>query len=520
VKFEDIRRSLSTKSISGETGIQADIKSIHYRAQDVKPGGLFVAIPGHAVDGHDYIDEALDRGASVVLVQKPVSSNWNWKRKGAIVAVENTRAALSEIAARFYGNPTQKLHIVGITGTNGKTTTAYLLESILNAASTTVGVIGTINYRYGGKTFDNPVTTPESLDLQRIMAEMISEGVTHAVLEVSSHALDLFRVAHCWLDIGIFTNLSQDHLDYHGDINSYWLCKQRMFTEHMRRGPKADRAQAVINCADPRGKELVGKLTVPVVTFGDHAAHDIHSKAVIQDLNGLSGTIVSPKGEFGFKSSLVGTHNVENILGATGAGIAMGIPAAQIQNGIESLQKVPGRLEQISNPTGRNIFVDYAHTPDALENVLTALNVLAGRRIICIFGCGGDRDKKKRPQMGEIAGRLSDFAIITSDNPRSEPPMNIIAQIQNGISKSSPKRYELDELESGFREKGHAVIPDRSTAICLGIRISQPGDAVLIAGKGHETYQIVGDTTIPFDDCLEAQKALDKLKAHKQEKTE
>ena len=181
---------------------------------------------------------------------------------------------------------------------------------------------------------------------------------------------------------------------------------------------------------------------------------------------------------------------------------------------------MPGRLEQISNPTGRNIFVDYAHTPDALENVLTALNVLADRRIICIFGCGGDRDKEKRPQMGEIAGRLSDLAIITSDNPRSEPPMDIIAQIQDGISKSSPKRYAPDELESGFREKGHALIPDRSTAIGLGIRISQPGDAVLIAGKGHETYQIVGDTTIPFDDCLEAQKALDQLGAHKQEKSE
>jgi UDP-N-acetylmuramoyl-L-alanyl-D-glutamate--2,6-diaminopimelate ligase len=515
VKFEDIRRSLSTKSVSGETGIQVDIKSIHYRAQDIKPGGLFVAIPGHAVDGHDYIDEALDRGASVILAQKPVSLNRN--RKGTIVVVENTRAALSEIAARFYGNPTQKLHIVGITGTNGKTTTAYLLESILNAAGTTVGVIGTINYRYGGKTFANPVTTPESLDLQRIMAEMISEGVTHAVLEVSSHALDLFRVAHCWLDVGIFTNLSQDHLDYHGDINSYWLCKQRMFTEHMRKGPKADRAQAVINCADPRGKALVEKLTVPVVTFGDHVTHEIHAKAVVQDLNGLSGTIASPKGEFDFKSSIVGKHNVENILGATGAGIAMGIPLAQIQNGIESLQKVPGRLEQIANLTGRNIFVDYAHTPDALENVLTALSVLADGRIICIFGCGGDRDKEKRPQMGEIAGRLSDLAIITSDNPRSEPPMDIIAQIRDGISKSSPKRYAPDELESGCREKGYSLIPDRSTAICLGIRISQPGDAVLIAGKGHETYQIVGDTTIPFDDCLEAQKALDQLKAHKQE---
>jgi UDP-N-acetylmuramyl-tripeptide synthetase len=292
-----------------------------------------------------------------------------------------------------------------------------------------------------------------------------------------------------------------------------------MFTDHLRSGPKADRAQAVINGADPRGKALVEKLTVPVITFGDHADHNIYAKDVVQNLNGLSGTIVSPKGEFGFKSLLVGAHNVENILGAVGAGVVMGIPLAQIQSGIESLRKVPGRLEQIENLSGRNVFVDYAHTPDALENVLTALNQLGDKRIICIFGCGGDRDREKRPQMGEIAGRLSDLAIITSDNPRSEPPMGIISEIQDGILKSSANRYAPNELESGFQEKGHVLIPDRRTAIDLGIRISQPGDAVLIAGKGHEAYQIIGDKTIAFDDCLEAKKTLDALNGHKQKST-
>ena len=512
MKFGDILQSLSVQSVHGEADAQLDIQSIHYRAQDVETGGLFVAIPGHAADGHEYIDEALERGASVVIAQRAAS------HKGVVVVVGNTRVALSEVATRFYGYPAQKLCIVGITGTNGKTTTAYLVESILKSAGRSVGVIGTINYRYGGRAFANPVTTPESLDLQRIMAEMLLEGVTHAVLEVSSHALDLFRVAHCWLDIGIFTNLSQDHLDFHGDINNYWLCKQRMFTEHMRRGPKTDRAQAVINGADPKGKELVGKLSIPTVTFGDHEALDIHTRAVIQDLNGLSGTIVSQKGEFVFTSSLVGAHNVENILGATGAGITLGLPLTHIQSGIASLKNVPGRLEQIPNRMGRNIFVDYAHTPDALENVLIALNALSDRRIISIFGCGGDRDKEKRPLMGEIAGRLSDLAIITSDNPRSEPPMNIIKQIQNGILNSSPKRYEPNDLKRGFQENGYTIIPDRSKAIDLGIRISQPEDTVLITGKGHEAYQIIGNKTIPFDDSLEAKKVLKKIEPKEEEK--
>jgi murE/murF fusion protein len=487
-----------------------EIGSVHYRAQDVKPGGMFVAIKGLAADGHDFIDEALARGASVIVTQKPV------KKKSIIIEFENTRKALAAISSRLYSNPSEKLFLIGITGTNGKTTTAFLIESLLSEAGIELGVIGTLNYRYSGKTFQNPITTPESLDLQKILAEMLQSGITHVVMEVSSHAIDLDRIYNCRFDLLIFTNLTQDHLDYHGDMNSYWSCKKRLFTQIPDSVSGNGRILAVINHNDEKGKELIKLLEASigkpsVLSAGFSKSNSIWPQGIKYDLTGISGKISTPAGSFEFKSPLVGQHNLENILCATGVGIVLDRPLNSIKTGIEAVCAVPGRLERIPNDINRFVYVDYAHTPDALENVLSALRSTATGRIICVFGCGGNRDKVKRPQMGQIAGKLCDLSIITSDNPRTEPPMKIINQILDGAKKATSNTYMPSDLTTGFQKKGCVVEPDRKTAIQLAIKVSRPGDIVLIAGKGNETYQIIGNNTISFDDREEAKTALSKL---------
>jgi len=502
-----------------------DINSVHYRAQDVQPGGLFVAIPGLLADGHDFIDQAHMRGALAIVSQKPVQPDSLFtqntgqikakqiKNDLTIIEVDNSRKAFAGISAAFFGNPSQKLNIIGITGTNGKTTITYLIESMLSTAGLKAGVIGTINYRYMGKVFENPVTTPESLDLQKIMAEMLKEGVTHVVLEVSSHAIDLFRVENCLIDTGVFTNLTQDHLDYHGDMDSYWLCKKRMFTEYLPSGPKKDQALAVINRDDPKGRELFNMLPVRGISTGHSEDNTIWPKIIKHDLNGIAANISTPAGSFEFKSPLVGKHNIENILSATGVGVAYDLSLDDIKAGIENVFFIPGRLERIIGNNGRFVYVDYAHTPDALGNVLTSLKAVSDKKIICVFGCGGDRDRKKRPLMGEIAGKLCDLAIVTSDNPRTEAPEKIIEQILPGLKKTCNHEYSLSSLEIGFDKtsfdkKGFVIEPNRKNAIKLGIAVSRQGDTVLIAGKGHETYQILGKKTISFDDRKEAKQAL------------
>jgi UDP-N-acetylmuramoyl-L-alanyl-D-glutamate--2,6-diaminopimelate ligase len=493
----------------------SDIGSIHYRAQEVQPGGMFVAIIGQNADGHDFMPQAFKRGAAAIITQKePPQPFLNEIRAGSpktrpiIIRVPNTRQTLADLAACYFGHPSKDMILVGITGTNGKTTVAYLIESILRQAGFKVGVIGTINYRYGNKTFANPMTTPESLDLQRILTEMRRAGVTHVVTEASSHAMDLYRIKNCWFDVAAFTNLSQDHLDFHGDMQSYWSSKKRLFTEYLSGGPKKDSASAVFNCNDARGRELADSLPMAVVKTG--SAHDceIRSENIQSNLNGTNGKVAGPGGSFSFKTPLVGAHNVENILSAVGVATALEIASDTIKAGIEALSVIPGRLEPIDNSTGRFVYVDYAHTPDALENVASALRGMAPARIICVFGCGGDRDKKKRPLMGEIVARLCDLAIVTSDNPRTENPMTIIDQIIPGVRQIKALEYSTMDLMTGFKAKGYTVEPDRRRAIELAILTSRPGDAVLIAGKGHETYQILGTTVIDFDDREEARKVL------------
>ncbi len=483
-----------------------EITSIHYRSNEVAPGGMFFAVKGNQTDGHRYIRDAVTRGAAVVVVdsEQPIDDV-----DAVVVAVKNTRRALAAVSSMFFNDPSEKLYVIGITGTNGKTTTAYLVEHFLLKNGIDVGVISTINYRYHGKVYDNPLTTPESLDLQRILAEMASAGVTHAVMEVSSHGVAMDRVYHCWFDMGIYTNLSQDHLDFHGNMAEYWSCKKRFFTDYLMAGPKKNQAVSVINTDNPKGVELLGAMKKSrVISVSANASSDVRAGHLRFDQNGMSGEIRFPDNAVYFKSGLIGRYNFENIVCAAGAAIALNISPASVSQSIESFENVPGRLERIFNESGRHVFIDYAHTPDALENVLSTLKDVISGRLICVFGCGGDRDKAKRRQMGKIAGKLSDFVVITSDNPRTEDPEAIIAEILKGVLNSSANECRASELENGFSEKGYVIEADRERAIYLGVRISKPDDTVLIAGKGHEDYQIIGKTTIPFDDRKKAETAL------------
>ncbi len=493
----------NTASVSGSR--DPKIESIHYRAQELSPGGLFVAVPGHRVDGHDYIDCAIAQGASAIVCQKPVSC------PVPVVTVTNSRLALSRIADRFYDSPSLKLVIVGITGTNGKTTTAYLVEKILSTAGFQVGVIGTVNYRFAGQVFPNPVTTPESSDLQQILHRMWRAGVSHVVMEVSSHAVDLGRIELCRFDVGVFTNLTQDHLDYHKNMQHYWSCKQRFFTDFLFAGPKADRASAVINAANAHGKELIhtleqlGRATL-TISVGVSGSEAIYPGDVQIQLEGVHCTITTPRGTMSVASPLAGAYNLENMLCAAGVGAALNISPETIGAGISALEAVPGRLERVYDSAGRFVFVDYAHTPDALENVLTALTTMTHRRMICVFGCGGDRDPAKRPEMGRIAATLADVAVVTSDNPRSESPEAIIEMILPGIRAAGAPA--LNPAAPDPEKRGFLVEPDRRRAIALAISLARPGDVVIIAGKGHETYQILADRIISFDDRIEAARTL------------
>ncbi|MDJ0808951.1 MAG: UDP-N-acetylmuramoyl-L-alanyl-D-glutamate--2,6-diaminopimelate ligase [Desulfobacterales bacterium] len=488
---------------TGVVDMTIPIESIHYRAQDVSRHGLFVAVPGFAADGHDFVDKALANGAAAVVAQKPLTVDV------PVLRVDDSRAALAKIATAFYGHPSRRMTVVGITGTNGKTTVSYILESILEAAGVTAGILGTVNHRCGGQVWPSANTTPESLDLQRLLAQMRTAGATHAVMEVASHGLTLRRVDGCAFDVGVYTNLTQDHLDFHGDMDRYWQSKKRLFTELLPTGGKA--ARAVINRDNAHGRELAREMAAvcPLLTFGFDHGNDIWPSVDRSDLNGSRGVIHTPEGDLPFNSPMVGRHNIENLLAAAGAALALGLPREAIQAGLATAAGAPGRLERVPDAHGRFVYVDYAHTPDALENVLNALQALRTHRLICLFGCGGDRDRRKRPLMGAIAGRLSDLVVVTSDNPRTEDPDQIIADILPGITPVMPQSYRAVELQSGWSAPGYIVLPDRREAIALAIGLARPGDTVLIAGKGHENYQIIGRETVPFDDSAVAAEHLE-----------
>ncbi len=510
-----------------------DITSITSDSRQVTSGSLFIAVKGRAADGHHYIDQAFENGALAVIAQKN-SENGNPKN---VILVKNTRLAMAQIAATFYGHPSKKMTVVGITGTNGKTTTSFLVESIFKTAGFNTGVIGTVNIRYNGKTVDSSVTTPDSIDLQKTLHQMKNAGVTHAIMEVSSHGLDLNRVDFCHFDAGIFTNLTQDHLDYHKDMDDYFDCKKRFFTDFLGPhiadpktvGPKIvgpgtaklgtkKSAQAIVNIDDPYGKQLIESLSYETISISTKQKASLFAKDVTDDINGLSASIVKSNGGFQLISDLTGTFNLENILCAIGIAHALNINDNLIQKGIENCHTVPGRLEKI-NPAktiestkskwDRFMFVDYAHTPDALDSILTTLKQRAPKRLITVFGCGGDRDNTKRPLMGQIACKHSDIAIVTSDNPRTENPDSIIDDIKVGLHQYSQLIEE--DVISNPRAKGFLVEVDRKKALEKAVLLSKSGDIIVAAGKGHETYQITNAGTIHFDDKEELIKAVEKF---------
>jgi UDP-N-acetylmuramoyl-L-alanyl-D-glutamate--2,6-diaminopimelate ligase len=461
------------------------------------------------MDGHRFIGEAVERGAEGVLVEKEIEIPGR-----TIIVAPNSREALAKISSNFYGNPSSQVRLIGITGTNGKTTITYLLESIFKKAGYSVGVIGTINYRFGQKITAASNTTPESLDLQRILGEMVREGISHVVMEVSSHGLDLDRVLGCQFDGAIFTNLTSEHLDYHKTIGHYFESKKKLFSESLMKSRKPKRF-AVTNHDDPRGEEIVKGMDLPVLRYGLSPSCDISADQVMSTFEGLSCRVKTPRDEFFCRSKLIGEHNVYNILAAVAAGIGMDIPLEMIREGVESLEGVSGRFEKIENRKGLHVIVDYAHTHDALERVLVGLrNVLRSStqgngKMITVFGCGGDRDRTKRPLMGKVAATYSDLSILTSDNPRTEDPLAIMDEVEMGFKSVSLFEWHRDEIASWRSKRGYLKVPDRREAIRVAIGLAQPPDTVLIAGKGHEDYQIIGKQKFPLDDHVEAKKALE-----------
>ncbi|MDI6853950.1 MAG: UDP-N-acetylmuramoyl-L-alanyl-D-glutamate--2,6-diaminopimelate ligase [Deltaproteobacteria bacterium] len=477
------------------------ISSLAYHSQDVTPGGLFVAIPGHKTDGRRFIASALAQGARVIV------SEHDYLPPPGVTAVQvpEARLALAHLSGAFYDHPSRELSLIGITGTNGKTTTSYLLEAIFSAAGHRVGVLGTVNYRLGGRCWPAPVTTPESLDLNRFLREMVANGATHALLEVSSHALDLKRVDRVAFAAGIFTNLSQDHLDYHKNLDLYFAAKSRLFLEILSNGG-SPAGLAVINLDDPRGRQLSQRLQVPTLTFGNHPESLVRPLSARFHREGLEARLATPQGELAIACRLVGPYNLSNILAAVAAALGLGITPDAVTRGVASLAGVPGRLERFGPAGGPHVFVDYAHTPDALVSVLTALKSLQFARLITVFGCGGDRDRTKRPLMGQAAAEGSDLVIVTSDNPRSEDPVAIIGEIEAGLQDMGFPPLSLAAAKRG--DKGYLVVPERREAIRLAVRFAQTDDGVLVAGKGHEDYQIVGQERRHFDDREEVQEAL------------
>ena len=445
----------------------ARVADVTYRSGDVRPGSLFFCVPGANVDGHDFAAEAVRAGANALVVERPLPLDVPQ------VVVRSVREAMGPISAELFGRPADRLTLVGVTGTNGKTTTTYLLESVFRAAGLVPGLIGTTGARVDGRAVPLPRTTPEAPDLQRLLARMVEEGVGAAAMEVSSHGLDQHRVSGIRYSCAVFTNLTQDHLDYHGSMETYFAAKARLFTPET-----AERS--VVNTDQEEGRRLL-RPDLPVITFGLEPGAEVRAIDVDATASGVAFRV----GELKVRSSLRGTFNVANCLAALAAARSVGIPDRVAVEGIAALSGVPGRVEPVEAGQGFLVLVDYAHTPDGIENVLRAARPLASGRVIVVLGCGGDRDRGKRPLMGRAATGLADHTVITSDNPRSEDPLAIIAEIEPGA------------VEGGG---AYTIEPDRRAAIRAAVREARTGDVVVIAGKGHETGQEFADRTVPFGD--------------------
>jgi UDP-N-acetylmuramoyl-L-alanyl-D-glutamate--2,6-diaminopimelate ligase len=474
-------------SASGARALEVEATGVAYDSRQARAGSVFVALRGLKADGTSFVPQAIANGAAAIVAERapdaPPPVPW--------VAVRDARVALAFLAAEFHGHPSRRMMVVGITGTNGKTTTSYLLSAIFEAAGVRCGLMGTVAYRIGNRQVAATRTTPEAPDVQAMLRQMAEEGCGACAMEVSSHALALRRVDGTRFAAGVFTNLTRDHLDFHSDMEEYFGAKRRLF-EMLPEG-----APAVVNLDDPRGPSLAESVSRPV-TYAIARAADVAPGPLSFSLTGLRFEVHVPGGTVRVRSRLVGRPNVYNILAATATATALRIPLESIERGLEQLEGVPGRFELASTPDDDiTVVVDYAHTDDALRNLLETARPLAARRLLTVFGAGGDRDRTKRPLMGMVAARLSDVVVITSDNPRSEDPLRIIEEVRRGAQP---------ELRAGDTEL--VAIADRREAIHDAVRRAQPGDVVLVAGKGHEKYQEIGGRVLPFDDVAVAREAL------------
>ncbi|MFZ3374306.1 MAG: UDP-N-acetylmuramoyl-L-alanyl-D-glutamate--2,6-diaminopimelate ligase [Chthoniobacterales bacterium] len=464
------------------------VESIAYDSRRVQRNGLFVALRGEKNDGHEFTGQAIEKGASVIVAEREEKNP-----RVTCLVVENTRSALADLAATFYGQPARRLKLAAVTGTNGKTTTTFLIKHICEKAGLRCGLIGTVRYEIGERVLPAARTTPESLDLQELLAQMANASCRAAAMEVSSHALAQERVRGLEWDVAVFTNLTQDHLDYHGTMENYFESKAKLFTQLAQQQKKREPV-AVVNMDDRYGERLLDKIDkkISVITFGMGVRADFRASNYRMELGGTSYQLDARGKSYLVRVPLIGRFNVANSTAALAAANALGLNLREAVLSLGKSPQVPGRLEMVPAKRQFQVFVDYAHTPDALVNVLKILRDLEPGRLIAVFGCGGDRDRQKRPLMGRIADQNADYSIITSDNPRKEDPNAIISEIEKGFGSD---RYEK--------------VAERAEAIARAIALAQPRDIILIAGKGHETYQEFADHTVPFDDIQVARRAIE-----------
>lgn len=509
--LSDILQDLSyttEKVVSGVT-----IEAVTADSRKVEPGSLFVCVKGLVVDGHDYADTAIAKGAAAIVADSDRKQTLNQDHGLPIIWVEDTRKAIGNIAAAFYDYPAAGLIMVGLTGTNGKTTTSFIVEEIIRVAGGKPGVIGTINYRYGGGVYPAPFTTPEPLELQRLLREMANDGVTHVIMEVSSHALAMYRIQGVMFDAALFTNLTRDHLDFHFTMEAYYQAKKRLFIDYLKNDGAAvfvieesdsDWGQRLYNEVGAVRQGGPGKL---IACGLDAEGCDVTAHNPVFLSGETRVTVDTPRGKIDVRTNLVGSFNLKNIVGAVGIAEGLSLDLTAVGKALTHTIRVPGRLESIKvaeGPGTPTVFVDYAHTPDALQSVLTTLRQLGPERLFVVFGCGGDRDPGKRALMGEIAGRLADVVIITADNSRSESTKDIMVEIERGVVMAG-----LESLGAESGSRGFTAISARSRAIALAVDLASAGDIILISGKGHETYQITVNGTQFFDDRLEAARCLE-----------
>jgi UDP-N-acetylmuramoyl-L-alanyl-D-glutamate--2,6-diaminopimelate ligase len=503
MKLIELVAGAEVKRIIGDSA--ADVQGLAYDSRQVKAGDMFFSTTRDERREQANIQDALNRGARALVVRR-------WAAEDAhtgttIIESAWPRRLMGRAAARFFGTPSRDLELIGITGTSGKTTTAYLLASIFEAAGLPCGIIGTIGTFIGGRKLYSGLTTPESIDFESALAAMKQAGVPAAAGEISSIGLEEGRVDELSFRACVFTNLGRDHLDYHLTQEKYFAAKLRLFTDLLPHSSHSDPV-AIVHGGDSNGARVLQAVKTRKLSFGMAAPLDVHPIRFETGLNGISATIAAPGCRFEISSRLLGKINLLNILGASAVSVALGIESDAVVAGVRRCSGAPGRLEAVAGPAGVQVLVDYAHKPDALSAVLETLRRLGPRRLICVFGCGGDRDRGKRPVMGQIAGRLADVAVLTSDNPRTEKPLAIIAEVEAGLAATTlPKMTEAAARSSAC----YVVEPDRRAAIAIALSIAAPGDIVVIAGKGHEDYQLVGSQRLEFDDRVVVRELMSRM---------